>query len=237
MAQNKTPAANGRSTNTNNSSDSLSWVTPTREAILRAARVEHHAEVAGFRRGRGGWHCGRHDDTRPSCTIRRGRIRCWVCNHGWNVIDLHMLATGEKFLQALRTLAAEYGIAIDSGTNTGPEARREAQARADEQGRAFPWRTAYLKALDDLLVSEKAALFNPTAGPADESLIRNLSEMERMIRAASGPYRLARLYLVSAGVSPELTARLVEHGETIQRAHEEFAIWLIDRLAEMGDRW
>ena len=147
-----------------------------------------------------------------------------------------MIATGEKFLQALRTLAAEYGIAIDSGTNAGPEARREAQRRADDQRRAFPWRTAYLKALDELLVTAKTALFDPTAGPADESLIRNLSQMERGLRAASGAFRLAQLYRVSAGVSPELTARLVEHGETIQRAHEEFAIWLIDRLAQMGDR-
>ena len=236
MAQNKRPAENGPSNN-NHSPDSLSWVTSTREAVLRSARIEHHAEVAGFRRGRGGWHCGQHDDARASCSIRGGRIRCWVCNQGWNVIDLHMLATGEKFLQALRTLAAEYGIAIDSGTDAGRAAAREAQVRADDQRRAFPWRTAYLKALDELLVTEKAALFDPTAGSADESLIRNLSQMERMLRAASGPYRLARLYRVSAGVSPELTARLVEHGETIQRAHDEFAIWLIDRLAEMEDRW
>ena len=235
MAQNKRPASNGPSKN-NTSTDSLSWVTPTREAILRAARAENHAEFAGFRRGRGGWHCGQHDDARASCSIRGGRIRCWVCGTGWNVIDLHMIATGEKFLHALRTLAAEYGIAIDSGTNAGPEARREAQRRADDQRRAFPWRTAYLKALDELLVTEKTALFDPTAGPADESLIRNLSQMKRVIRAASGPYKLARLYRVSAGVSPELTTRLVDYGETIQRAHEEFAIWLIDRLAEMGDR-
>ncbi len=209
-----------------------------RQAVLRAARIEDHAERAGFRRGRyGKWHCGNHADRHPSCTIRDGRICCWVCGEAWNVIDLEMLATGEPFLRALRALAGEYGLRIDSEAYDPRAAKRAALERQGTREQAFNWRAGFLEQIDEMLTTEKARLFDPIGGAANESLILVLTRWERIAREARGERDLIAVYRAISQCMPELSDRLSDYGERRRYERQAALLAFIDLMAESVDRW
>ena len=222
----------------NRTTDSLSWIGPTRDAVLRAAQIEVHAERAGFRLGRGRagkWHCAIHPDKNPSCTIRKGRLKCWPCNQIWNAIDLEMLARGEPFMRTIRAMAAEYGVQFDEGPRNPLDERRAAVARREAVQTAAAWRTGALRIVVEMLVEEKGRLFNPGGGRADELLIRRLTDFERSIRGAGGPWRLVELYRVAAETMPEVTQRMLAYGAKTGEAERVFVEWLVDRLAALQE--
>ena len=228
------PAGSGLSHN--RTTDSLSWIGPTRDAVLRAAQIEVHAERAGFRRGRAGkWHCAIHGDKNPSCTIRAGRLKCWPCNQSWNPIDLEMLAGGEPFMRTLRAMAAEYSVKVDEGPRNPLEERRAALARREAVQTAAAWRTGALRIVEEMLVEEKGSLFHPGGGLADESLIRRLTAFEQSIREAGGPWRLVAVYRAAADTMPEITERMVAFGARAGEAERVFVCWLVDRLADLQE--
>ena len=214
---------------------SLASIDDLKQAVLNAARIEDHAERAGFRRGRGGrWHCGVHQDRNPSCTIRHGRIRCWVCGEAWNAIDLEMIATGEPFLRSLRALASEFGLAPDTMLRVSPQDAHNSRERLQE---ACSWREGFLEVLDGVLVNEKAKLFDTMSGPADERCIGSLTRLEQLLRGLPGSRSLTAAFGAFERILPGLTAMLVVYGDEIRNQREVFGFWLIDRLSKMEDRW
>lgn len=234
MTQKTKPAGGGLQCS--RTTDSLSWIGPTKEALLQAALIEVHAERAGFRRGRAGkWHCAIHRDRNASCTMRDSRITCWVCNSRWNAIDLEMVARGEPFMRTLRAMAAEYGIHIDEGPRNPVEERRAALARREAVEKAAIWRTGALRIVEEMLVEEKGRLFDPGGGRADEALIRHLTDFERSIRNAGGPWRLVEVYRAAAETMPEVAARMVTFGAEAGESERAFVEWLVDRLAVLQE--
>ena len=236
MTQKIKPACDGLQYN--RTTDSLSWIGPTRDAVLQAAQIEVHAERAGFRLGRGRagkWHCAIHPDKNPSCTIRKGRLKCWPCNQIWNAIDLEMLARGEPFMRTLRAMAAEYAVHIDDGPRNPVVERLAAVARRAALQDATAWRVGALRIIGEMIVEEKGRLFDPVGGRADESLIRRLTDFERSIRGAGGPWRLVELYRVAAETMPEVTQRMLAYGAKTGEAERVFVEWLVDRLAALQE--
>jgi hypothetical protein len=211
-----------------------------RQAILSVARVEDHAERAGFRRGRfRKWHCGVHTDKNPSCSIVRGpRIKCWACDESWNVIDLEMLATGQPFMQALRALAGEYGLRMSSEAYNPSVAKQRALDWRESQERAFNWRAGFLELADEILEEEKANLFDPSGGPTNESLILSLSRAERIIREAQSNRFLVRIFEIFSQVMPGLAKALADYGERLRFERQAVLTAFVELLAESeADRW
>ena len=213
---------------------SFAWVQNAREAVLGVASVEDHAERAGFHRGRyGRWHCAVHLDRNASCTIRDGRIRCWTCGESWNVFDLHMLATGEPFLRALRAVAAEHGIRTSSERYNATEARRWTENWRAQQDRAYNFRAGFLDLADEILVEEKAKLFDPLAGPANESLILWLSRVCGIIRDASSVRFLVAAVAVFAQVLPHFTEGVIVSGARLRFSQQARLAACVGLLAEV----
>jgi hypothetical protein len=223
----------------NSLSHSFAPIDDIRQAILSVARIEDHAERAGFRRGRcGRWHSAFRRDENPSCSIRNGYITDWGRNQRWNVIDLEMLATGQPFMQALRALASEYGVRMLSDAYNPSVAKQRALDWRDSQERAFNWRAGFLEIANEILEEEKAKLFDPLSGPANESLILTLTSLERMVREAESKRRLVRLFEAFSQVMPGLALHLAKHGE--RRRHERQAAFnaILELVARAGDdRW
>lgn len=216
----------------------LASIDELKQGVLSAAGIEDHAECAGFRRGRyGKWHCGVHEDKNPSCTVRKGRIKCWVCDQSWNVIDLEMLTTGQPFMKALRALANEYGIRIESGAYDPAAARRKALERQEVQERAINWQAGLLALADDILAEEKAALFDAADGSANESLIRSLTGVERILRETESNRVLVTAYDAFHQNMPSLTGELVAYGERLRYERQAALMAFIDLMAEPEDRW
>lgn len=139
-------------------------------------------------------------------------------------------------MRTLRTMAAEYGIKCEEGPRRDPqEERRAALARREAVQRAAVWRTGALRIIEDMLVEEKSRLFDPVGGRADEALIRRLTDFERFIRSAAGPWRLVEVYGAAAETMPEVAERMVAFGAGTQAAEQEFVWWLIDRMAELQE--
>jgi len=210
-----------------------------RQAVLNAARIEEHAERAGFRRGRGGrWHCGVHADKNPSCTVRDGRIHCWVCNQSWNAIDLEMLGTGEPFMRALRVLAGEYGLRLSSEDYDPATAERKALASRQTEERAFNWRAGFLELADEILAEEKAKLFDPLSGPANESLILSLTRAERSVREAESRRSFVGIFEAFTKTIPDLTDDLARYGERLRYEQQAVLKAFIELMATAdADRW
>jgi len=77
---------------------------------IREAPIEELLKARGFRQQGKAWDCHSHDDKRPSCTIWKNRLKCWVCNREWSNLDLVMELDACTLPEALRKLAAFYGI-------------------------------------------------------------------------------------------------------------------------------
>lgn len=242
MGQTKRPLGRhtGRpSTNPNSSPQSFAFFDQLKQSVLGAARIEVHAERAGFRRGRGGrWHSAFREDRNPSCSIRNGCVTDWGRNERWNAIDLEMLATGGQFLPTLRAMAGEYGLRWPSPVDSlfavaVVETRRNLQ---EAQTRAFAWRTGFLQAADEILEEEKAKLFTSDSEPADESLILSLSRAERTIRKAEGGGRLVATFNAVSQSMPELTETLIRFGERLRMERQTALMKLINLMATAEDR-
>lgn len=239
MRQMKRPAANGPNHQQTKSTDSLAWIAPAREAVLQLAQIETHAERAGFRRARGGrWHCGVHSDRNPSCTIRNGRIKCWVCDHAWNAIDLEMIATGAPFLGALRAMAGEYRLLMASEAYDPSAAKQRALDWRESKEQAFNWRAGFLDLAGEILVDEKAKLFDAVSGPANESLIRSLSRAEKITREAQSSRFLVRIFEAFSQVMPGLATALADYGERLRFERQAMLAAFVELLAgSEEDRW
>lgn len=59
--------------------------------------------------------CPFHDDTTPSLVVTpsRGSYKCFACGEGGNVVSFLMKHNGWEYLEAIRWLAAKYGIAVE----------------------------------------------------------------------------------------------------------------------------
>jgi hypothetical protein len=52
-------------------------------------------------------HCPFHDDRNPSMALYGNRVRCFVCNRSWDVIEFVMEREGFDFREAVQHLTAE----------------------------------------------------------------------------------------------------------------------------------
>ncbi len=235
MPQKKGPAGGRPELQKANPVVIFAWVPAAREAIRSAARIETHAERAGFRRGRGGrWHCGVHADKNPSCSIRGGLIRCWVCNQAWNVIDLEMLATGASFLESLRTLAAEYGLPAGAVSTDPAEAQRAALARL-ELPAAKRFQRVLINLTDELLDTLKAGLFDPLLPAPEEGEIRSLEVLRQTIMDAADS-ALVHEYRIWRDRWPATVAALVQVAKCREKAEQRALAEFMARLERIPQK-
>jgi hypothetical protein len=148
-----------------------------------------------------------------------------------------MLTTGQPFMKALRALANEYGIRIESGAYDPAAARRKALERQEVQERAINWQAGLLALADDILAEEKAALFDAADGSANESLIRSLTGVERILRETESNRVLVTAYDAFHQNMPSLTGELVAYGERLRYERQAALMAFIDLMAEPEDRW
>jgi hypothetical protein len=146
-----------------------------------------------------------------------------------------MLATGQPFLKAVRSLAAEYRVPVPGHRGTPQDIAHDAERMREREQNAYSFREGLLDLIDGELIDEKAKLFDPLAVP-NERYIRTLTELERFLRQNSGRRAVVQQYEAFRQVLPELAARVVTEGYRLRRSCEDFGLWLIDRLAEMEDR-
>lgn len=211
-----------------------------RQRVIDVARIDTHAERAGFRRGRGGrWHCAIHKDKNPSCSVlRNGCIHCWTCDESWNAIDCEMLATGDPFGRALRAMAAEYGLLVYQHCYARPAARGTTIDWQAAEMSAFNWRAGFLDLAGEMLADEKAKLFDPVSGPANESLIRDLTAWEIIVRHTQSKRSLAALFVAFERTMPELAADLVGFGANLRTERQSALADFIEIVAAVErDRW
>ncbi len=221
------------STTPDSSSHSFAFRDEIKQAVLNAARIEDHAERAGFRRGRyGRWHSAFREDKNPSCSIRNGYITDWARNERWNAIDLEMLATGQPFIQALRALASEYGLRMASEASNPSAARQRALGWRKSKERAFHWRAGFMDLAEDILTEEKGRLFDPLSGPANESLILSLDRAARIIREAQSTRFLLSAFEIFSEAMPSLTLALVDHGDSLRFERQSALAAFIELLAD-----
>ncbi len=95
---------------------------------IREAPIQQVLEAYGFRHERNRWACKFHDDKRPSCTVWKNRLLCWVCNRKWSNIDLTVELENVTVGEAVKRLSALYGIS-DAPLSL-EDRRRYAQAKA-----------------------------------------------------------------------------------------------------------
>lgn len=129
-----------------------------KDSILRVANVREHARRAGFREAARGhrWYCAVHRDKSPSCTIKDGKIHCWVCSKIWDSVELEMLASGISFRKAIKALSAEYGIKNE----LTPMLRAAARADWDKYSKESEfWRQGAILKLERVLDYGKKRLF------------------------------------------------------------------------------
>jgi hypothetical protein len=112
-----------------------------RDRVQSAADLAACAESAGFRRIGRRWLCGFHDDSTPSASIHRGRIRCFACNESWDAIGLVMRSRSVGFREAVLILADELGIAPPTLDAASIAALKEKEAVAEGEAlRLIAWR-------------------------------------------------------------------------------------------------
>lgn len=84
--------------------------------------------------------CPFHDDTTPSLVVNpaRGTYKCFACGEGGNVVSFLMKHNGWEFLEAIRWLAAKYGIAIE-------EHRAPVNKEEEKMFRAVEWAATHFE--------------------------------------------------------------------------------------------
>jgi hypothetical protein len=193
-----------------------------RQAIIDRADVAELAREAGFRKGRGkNWHCPFHgEDKRPSASLHKGRVHCFVCGRSWSPIDLAMTATGADFRGAVLLLAERYQIPWSEGPVSDSDRRRwaaeQARDRADLPA-ARAWRRATIDLLNSLLDQLKCALFDPSMPEPRPAEIQDLARWRQTLMQA-GPGVLLLEYRNFSEKQPEVTGALVYAGRRANAA-------------------
>jgi len=135
-------------------------------------------------------------------------------------------------MRALRALAAEYGLRMSSEAyNPLAAEQRKADWRKSKE-RAFNWRAGFLELADEILAEEKAKLFEPVGGPANESLILSLDRATRIIREAQSTRFLVRIFEIFGEIMPALTMALAEYGDRVRFERQSELAAFVELLAE-----
>lgn len=84
--------------------------------------------------------CPFHDDTTPSLIVTpsRGTYKCFACGEGGNVVGFLMKHNGWDYLEAIKWLAAKYGIAIE-------EHRPHIDKEQEKMFRAVEWAATHFE--------------------------------------------------------------------------------------------
>lgn len=84
--------------------------------------------------------CPFHDDTTPSLVVNpaRGTYKCFACGEGGNVVGFLMKHNGWYYLEAIKWLAAKYGIAIE-------EHRPHIDKEQEKMFRAVEWAATHFE--------------------------------------------------------------------------------------------
>lgn len=84
--------------------------------------------------------CPFHDDTTPSLVVTpsRGTYKCFACGEGGNVVRFLMKHNGWDYLEAIKWLAAKYGIAIE-------EHRPHIDKEQEKMFRAVEWAATHFE--------------------------------------------------------------------------------------------
>lgn len=94
------------------------------ERVKQAAGpdVQALAEEAGFRPSRGKkFHCALHEDRTPSAHPYAYSVHCFSCGEDFDAIDLARLIVGGSAGDAIRWLAARYGVVPEAGRQRAPQ--------------------------------------------------------------------------------------------------------------------
>ena len=130
----------------------MTGIATVRDQVLAGIDIVDIAQECGFRRSRWkGWHCPWHgdgEDRRPSASIRGRWLRCFACGESWDVIGLVMRASGVRFPEALRVLAARLGIPASGWNQREQQEYAQRRHAAYKEGRELlDWRNGILAAL------------------------------------------------------------------------------------------
>ncbi len=113
------------------------------------------AEEAGFvPKGGKGYQCAMHEDRHASAYLceRIGRIKCLgPCGQSWDVIDLARIIVGGSVGEAIRWLAARYGVSYQSPTRRVARLSPEVYTNVELFRIGFRWQiNRYLDLLKQL---------------------------------------------------------------------------------------
>lgn len=166
-----------------------------------------HGRARAFWRGGDGWNVDLAD--------ARGVWTDHATGDGGGVLDLIARANDCNRSEALRWLADATGAVLDD-RKPDPAARSERLAIERDLPAARMWRRAWLSMADELLVSLKAALFDPTRSAPEEGEIAALEGLKKLISAAEG-LALVNEYRRCRERWPGMTAAMIAAASRVGR--------------------